>query len=278
MYPNQPHHPYQPYINPKTWNQHTQTISETPTATTPCIPETAPNTNNAPPLEITPTTTSTEHEVLLCNSAVPPIEITEDTTPIESVGTPDSTTTQQIDPLTPTMEGYNGDTQDVMPPTPTMSEGQPEVQNGGPSNRTTPAFQRDPEIDLPGNDWCFSYGEIDLLSEEPGVFHLNSDEEPLCDLSAARNRVLEQMTVVESSDGEREEQVKTPTLESWERESTPQDSDVEDGEITSESEPEVHTQTPQAANNKVPTLTTAELGPSYGDQATSSQSLVPYPR
>ena len=157
---------------------HTQTIPETQTATTPCIPETAPNSNTTPLLETKTTTNFTEHEVLLCNSAMPPMEITEDTTTIESVGTPYYTTTQQIDSLTPTMEEYIGVTQDVMPPTPTMSEDQPDVQNGGPTNRTTPAFKRDPSIDLPGNEWCFSYGEIDLLSDEPGVFHLNSDEEP----------------------------------------------------------------------------------------------------
>ena len=82
------------------------------------------------------------------------------------------------------------------------------------------------------------------------------------------------MTVVEPSDGEREKQVITPTLESWERESTPQDRDAEDGEITSESDLEVHTTTPEAQNNNAPTLTTTELGPDYKDQATSSQSLL----
>ena len=256
----------------------TETIPETPTATTPCIPETAPISNTTPRLETTPTTNFTEHEVLICNSAMPPEEITEDTTPIESVGTPYYTITQQIDPLTPTMEEYKGVIQDEMPPTPTMLEDQPDVQNGSPTNRTTPAFKRDPSIDLPGNEWCFSFGEIDLLSDEPGVFHLNSDEEPLCDLSAARNRCLEQMTVVEPSDGGRENQAITPTLESWERESTPQDSDAEEGEITSEFDLEVHTETPQAEKNMVPALTTTELGPDYGNQATSSQCLAPYPR
>ena len=133
---------------------HTQTISETQTATTPCIPETAPTSNITPLLETSTTTTSTEHEVLPCNSATPPRETTEDTISVERGSIPCSNTTQQIDSLTPTIEGYKGDTQDVMPPAPTMSEGQPDVQNGGPTNRITQSFQRDPSIDLPGNGWC----------------------------------------------------------------------------------------------------------------------------
>ena len=86
------------------------------------------------------------------------------------------------------------------------------------------------------------------------------------------------MTVVEPSDGERGEQFIAPNLEHRERESTPQDSDVEDGEITSESDPEVHTTTPEATNSNAPTLTTTELGPGYKDQATYPLSLAPYPR
>ena len=159
-----------------------------------------------------------------------------------------------------------------------MSERQADIQHSGSTNRITPSFQRDPLIDLPGNDWCFPYGEIDILSDEPEDSHLNGDEESLCVLSAARNRALEQMTVVEPSDGEREEQFITPNLEHREMGTTPPDSDVEDGEITSESDPEVHTTTLEATNNNEPTLTTTELGPGYGDQVTSSQSLAPYPR
>ena len=84
--------------------------------------------------------------------------------------------------------------------------------------------------------------------------------------------------MVEPSDGEREDQVLTPNLEHRETGTTPPDSEVDEGEITSESEPEVLTEITQAANNKVPTLTTTELGPDYGDRVTSSQSLAPYPR
>ena len=97
----------------------TQPVQYVHQSATPALPRT------------TTTTTSTEHEVLPCNSATPPRETAEDTTSIERGSIPCSNTTQQIDSLTPTIEGDKGDTQDVMPPTPTMSEGQPEVQKGG---------------------------------------------------------------------------------------------------------------------------------------------------
>ena len=150
---------------------HTQTISETPTAATPFVLETALNSNISPLLETTTTTTSTEHEVLPCNSATPPMETTEDTTSIERGVIPYSNLAQQIDSLTPTIEGYKGDTQDEITATPTMSEGHPDIQNSGSTNRITPSFQRDPSIDLPGNDWCFPYGEVDILSDEPEDTH-----------------------------------------------------------------------------------------------------------
>ena len=53
---------------------------------------------------------------------------------------------------------------------------------------------------------------------------------------------------------------------------------MEDGEITSESEPEVQTTTLEASNNNVLTLTTTELGPGYRNLVTSTQSLAPHPR